>query len=485
MKNESGKTPVSTGRQRCPEVPLELMIGREIGSGAYLRLRGEEPFCNLLVTGGKGRGKSAGVVKPVLRQLICHPQRPGLLVLDAKTDLNGYAIQWARAVGRTDDIAVITPGGSPVRLFPGEMSPEAVASTIVTAVSTIAGGYDVREAYWMHNAEEYIKFVVVLLKLADGNWNHPVTPLEILGLVGLSRRIAEQVEMATSLYQGTTDPRMSHNLAYVISYSQKLRELDPRVRTSIESEITRFLKDFSGYDFRNFSPPATAKCLEMGDILSQGKIVMLHMPSAVYGEMARFIALLLKTQFYSAAIRRLDLTNKSRDGGRPAFLIVDEAQFFITVGGRAGADDVFAGLSRQTRVGLVFCTQELGALYAAGANTHAVDNLIQNFQSIVMLRQDIQPGLKQYLDGKLMKDTDCVARLQSFEAVFLKDGDPKARLVELGPYFSDWDFAERQRREMVARIMKQKDILFKERLGVMRDADRREVEQPIEKDAMG
>lgn len=445
---DGGKVPMSRGREVHRDVPLRFPVGRDVGTvNSFRWLEGEELFLNMLISGGKGKGKTAGVIKPFLRFLVCHPARAGALVLDVKGDLAPYVRGWAALAGREADVVDIDPrGNTRVHLFPRGMHAEILANAIITSAQTLAGGVDPKEAFWLNSAEELCKFLALLLQMLREDLTSPVTPADILELVGQDdelQRLVNRLEMRREERDGRLTAEEKHIYDYIQQYYNRHHILDSRVRTSYEAELHRILRDFTNYRFKmTFCPhPDDKDTVSVEDILTAGKLVILSMPHAEYFETSRFVALMLKAQFYSAALRRIREGNMAN--ARPAFFICDEYQNFATIGGRVGSDDNFAALSRQAKVGMICATQELGSLYAVAGpqNSEAVANMLQNFQTHVVLQQTLTPKMNELLKGKGIKDTECIPKLKAFEALFYKDTAPVPRLIELGPTFGTWDYA--------------------------------------------
>lgn len=461
MARTQGKTPMSFGYKRNADVPLVFPIGREIGQIAnFACLSGEENYLNTVVSAAKGKGKTSCIIKPFIRWMICHPQRMGSLILDAKGDLTSTAIQWAREVGREEDVIILDPRGDfKVRLLPGDMCAETLASIIVSAIATINGGFDPREQFWIAHSEELLKYVITLVRMSEGEEHYPVNPEEINRLVGMAdeqQRLLNRVEWRNDNGEYQT-PHLRHNVEYLRRYFTLQKELDPRVETSITAEVRRYLKDYSGYNFaRVFCPGPKEKCIDMADIFNRGRIVILSMPSCLYADTARLTGVLLKSQFYDLVGRRM-LEGSNIDSERPVFFICDEYQQYMSVGGRVGSDDTFAAISRYARAGMVCAVQELGALYSA-AGPHKEDaatNLILNFQNHIIMQQTMTPRLETLLAGKGIRDLGCIPMLQSFEALVVKDTEPVPRIVETGPNYANWDYVlvrnEQQARQLQAR----------------------------------
>jgi len=443
---QNGKTPMSRGRDVHTEEPLCFPVGRTVGADTFQYLEGEELFLNTLVSGGKGKGKTAAVIKPFLRFIIAHPRRCGALVLDAKGDLLPYIQGWARLAGREEDIINICPRGTDsIHLFPPGLPAESLANGIVTAIHTINGGNNPKDSFWENSAEELMKFLITLLRMHREDMDSSVSPSDLLGLVGQLDRISTLLHHIDIRYESEEShtAEEKHNIDYLQTTHDRYTSLDNRMRTSIEAELSRFLKDFSGFHFKRTFCPANddATAVSIADIVTEGRIVVLNMPSCEYGEVSRFIGLLLKTQFYDSVMRRL--RERKQAIPRPVFLVADEYQNYATLGGRVGADDQFAALCRQASAGMLCATQEIGALYSvAGANcTEAVSNLLQNFQNHIILQQTLTPRMIALLDGKGIRYLECIPKLRAFEAIFFKDTRPEPVLVELGPVFASWDYA--------------------------------------------
>ncbi len=444
---DAGKTPMSRGREVHTEEALRFPVGRSVGqSDVFHFLEGEELFLNTLVSGGKGSGKTAGAIKPFLRFIVTHPRRCGALVLDAKGDLLPYLRGWASLVGREADVIEISPRGNrAIHLFPRGLAAETMASGIVTAVHTIVGGRNTRDSFWEDSGQELIKFLITLVRMYLGDLDAVVSPTDIFELIGQMDDISmmvNKIEIRHESNQHAT-PEEQHNHDYLLKASSRYSNMDCRVRTSIEAEVARFLKDFSGYHFKRvFCPtPDDKHATSIADIVNEGHIVVLNMPTCEFGEVSRFIGLVLKSQFYDSVMRRLG--TDVQNAPRPVFLVADEYQNFATLGGKVGADDQFAALCRQASAGMMCATQEIGALYSvAGANSvETVSNLLQNFQNMVLLQQTLTPRMVALLNGKGMRDLDCIPKLRAFEAVLYTDRKPAPALIELGPVFASWDYA--------------------------------------------
>ena len=463
---DAGKVPVSHGREVHEAEELRFPVGRSVGQpDVFHFLEGEELYLNTLVSGGKGSGKTAGVIKPFLRFLVTHPRRCGALVLDAKGDLLPYLRGWASLVGREQDVIEISPHGErAIHLFPRGIPAESLASGIVTAAHTIAGGSNPRDQFWENSAEELIKFIITVLRMSRGDLDAAVSPSEILTMVGQQDDISlivNRIDMRFESKQQLT-PEEAHNLEYLHKSMGRYNCQDSRVRTSVEAEVFRFLKDFSGYHLtRIFAPKIDDKnAVSIADVVDEGRIIVLNMPQCEYGEVARFIGLMMKTQFYDSVMRRL--RNGRQKSPRPVFLVADEYQNFATLGGKVGSDDQFAALCRQASAGMMCATQEIGSLYSvAGANSvETVSNLLQNFQNHIILQQTLTPRMVVLLNGKGMTDLQCIPKLRAFEAVLYKDTRPTPALVELGPVFASWDYAAAMAGRAVSELVRQKQSVL-------------------------
>ena len=445
--SDAGKVPMSRGRDVHAEEELRFPVGRSVGQpDVFHYLEGEELFLNTLVSGGKGSGKTAGVIKPFLRFLITHPRRCGALVLDAKGDLLPYIRGWASLVGREADVVEISPHGDrSIHLFPRGLPAESLANGFVTAAHTIAGGSNPRDAFWESSAEELIKFVVTLIRTYRGDLNAAVSPADIFELVGQADDISMMMNRIEIRYESNNSgtPEELHNLEYLRKTNARMNSTDSRVVSSVVAEVARYLKDFSGYNLRRvFCPHADdTEAANITDVVEKGSLLVLSMAQCEFGEVSRFIGLIMKSQFFDSVMRRLK--NGWQKSPRPVFLVCDEYQNFATLGGKVGADDQFAALCRQASAGMMCATQEIGALYSvAGANsTEAVSNLLQNFQNLIILQQTLTPRMVALLSGKGMTDLACIPKLRAFEAVLYRDTKPTPALIELGPVFATWDYA--------------------------------------------
>lgn len=242
-------------------------------------------------------------------------------------------------------------------------------------------------------------------------------------------------------------------LAHEISF---LGEMDDRVKSSILSETYRVLymvrdKDFSEV-FCNTAKESNFS--GMNEIFDDGRIVVVNFPPNRYGLAGTLVNRTLKSQFYSAALKRSD-DEEIGSETRPVFLVCDECQNFISFGQEPESDNNFSSIARSLKVGLLLATQGTGAITAQGTSnneTACFDQFLNNMRTHIYLQGDhCEATQKQFKMRHLdEKTTDIVAGLKTFECLLLRDS--RTDIVEIEPEFGDGKWHSARRKEDLERV---------------------------------
>jgi energy-coupling factor transporter ATP-binding protein EcfA2 len=251
---------------------------------------------HLLVVGTTGCGKTT-LLTAAIRQLLAHPEKPGLLILDAKVDgLVEQVRKDARLAGRENDVAVFGPGGNVAfDLFGGLQSLQDVDRLTGRLMQSVDRfGRD--NVYWAQASTAMISAALSLLVVSGRpinfesaiNWMrlwflNQDTPPEI-------RRVAE-----TLTKRHKAHPALAGALDQVSLWPQ----MDPRTRSNLQSCLLNVLHpllspgaaDSFSTDSRTGLNPAAA---------ADGRICIISVQALREAELAKLFFRLAKQEFFDA-----------------------------------------------------------------------------------------------------------------------------------------------------------------------------------------
>ena len=149
-----------------------------------------------------------------------------------------------------------------------------------------------------------------------------------------------------------------------------------KTRGSVQTQITNMIDPFIVEPYRTvFSGRSTVK---LGDVLDNGHIFYVYMPSEERSEMSRVVNTLVKLEFYREVLRRRGKT-------RPSLFLCDEFQSFFTSDEGRG-DGPFFERSRESFHANVVATQNLSTLLREAPKEETVHSFLGNCAVKMFLR---------------------------------------------------------------------------------------------------
>lgn len=172
-------------------------------------------------------------------------------------------------------------------------------------------------------------------------------------------------------------PRQLRDYEAVLDYGlSEWPSLADRTRSSISATFFAFADLFQRGQLHDLLSQGTT--LSPAEI-NNGKVIVIDLPLKVYGEVG-LIAQLVWKLMTQRLLERRTVTKDTR----PAFLFIDEAQFFAS----GQNDALFATTCRSARVALVMLTQSVAGFYTAfgGGETgrSLTDQLLANLSTKVV-----------------------------------------------------------------------------------------------------
>ena len=390
-------------------------------AGQTIAIDQDALFQHLLVLGGTGEGKTAGVLRPMMRQLM--PMKHyGMYVCDAKGVLWRDAFTIAKETGRANDVLIIGTGIDQFGVDPiAELTPTQVAATLRSVLQQISGG-SAKDSFWPDMAANILRNVFTVAhsyaRTAAGveeteNGLNPYSLWWVYQAVLNETMLANAID---TLGKAAADLRTAFKAAANSEdrelYKAEFRKLQPpdllasvryltgawkgmatQTKTGILANITQLLDGFSGaYVLRDrFASGRSQNTINLTEAL-RGKIVLNALSSVEDGLPARLVIMLLKTTLYrEARVREAEwkaLTPMRNPQEAPCVVIMDEVQEIVSADPTSGLSDAtFWNVARSSGLAGIFATQTIAALEQA-IGLEAAANFLQQARSKIFFRSE-------------------------------------------------------------------------------------------------
>lgn len=384
---------------------LQLVVGLNKESGKTLAIPEYGLFQNILITGTIGSGKTSSAMYPFTRQLLEYKyndanSKIGMLILDVKGNYFSQVYNYAKNIGRLDDLIEIKIKGKYFYnpLDKPFLKPSVIANQLKTILLLFSPNNS--ESYWLDKAEAVLTEAIKLCRLYNNNY---VTFTEIHNLVTKPDYYHEKIaHLREKFTKNELSKKQIYNLLSAINFFEKeFLSLDLRTLNILRSEITRitncFVSDFEVE--RTFCPPKNKINFHgFKDVINLGKIVVLNMNINEFRNLSKIISAYLKIDFQTEVMRRLTKKNISN---RVVAFISDEYSEYVT-----STDANFFSQSREARCINIISTQSYNSILNTLNNKYSTEIIVQNLVNKIWFRTDdiytIENAQKQI--GKVDKE---------------------------------------------------------------------------------
>ena len=384
---------------------LRLIIGLNKEYNKTLVIPEYGLFQNILITGTIGSGKTSSAMYPFTKQLMEYKyndktSKIGMLILDVKGNYFTQVYNYAKNIGRLDDLIEIKIKG---RYFYNPLDkpflkPSVIANQLKTILLLFSPNNS--ESYWLDKAEAVLTEAIKLCRLYNNNY---VTFTEIHNLVTKPDYYYEKIEKLREKFtRNELNKKQIYNLLSAINFFEKeFLSLDLRTLNILRSEITRITNCFvSDFEVEHTFCPPKNKINFHGfkDVINLGKIVVLNMNINEFRNLSKIISAYLKIDFQTEVMRRLTKKNISN---RVVAFISDEYSEYVT-----STDANFFSQSREARCINIISTQSYNSILNTLNNKYSTEIIVQNLVNKIWFRTDdiytIENAQKQI--GKVDKE---------------------------------------------------------------------------------
>lgn len=334
---------------------------------------------NLLILGGIGEGKTTAVIHSLLIQLL--DQACGGLIFDVKGSFHRSVLTLADKIGR--EIILVGPGRQAVNLMAG-LSPENAAAMMSSIFLMMNGNKD--SSFWVNQAANLCRGALGLLHFLPAHYN----------LVGLQKFIfedafREEIECQLNLLE-LSDYQRKLLAGYQASLTM-FDDTNERMQSDIRAAASSALSYFTHPDIQSSFCSDTNDTLHLEQVLD-GKIILLDMAKATYGQASRVIHALIKMRWFQTMEERRLKPDWNQD--RMVFFMCDEYQSLITVdpSGNSLNDMNFWDKSRDTKAIGIISAQGLSSFYSAIGHRDFTKTVLQNFRQKLCFKTEDDETLK-------------------------------------------------------------------------------------------
>jgi len=289
---------------------------------------------HLLVLGGTGSGKTAGVLRPLCKQLGAL-DGVGLVVLDGKGALPGEVAKFV------PDLTVIDPAAKAMSLVEG-LTPTEVVAIIADRLGHVEG----KDKFFEESAAGLMRHAAVLVKEQDETmWS--LEKIWRMANDGPSEEVLEEADR--------TIPQVSEAVSF---FEDEWPHLDKEVKSSIMATLRAWYTTITGHpDTLKWARTLAGKSdVDITGAL-KGKRIGILAPAHRYGEAGPVVLALLKARIFAAIRDRADKGMKK--GETPLVLVMDEAQEVTTK-----QDALILGIARSLHLAIVASTQTVEGIEA-------------------------------------------------------------------------------------------------------------------------
>lgn len=364
---------------------LQLILGfTQLGKIIHL---GEKALNqNILITGSIGTGKTSSAMYNLTEQLIKYScnnnsKKLGILILDVKGNYHNFVKKVCNENNRTEDLYTISLDGN-IKYNPLDKK-DLKASVLANRLKQILLLFSPNnsESFWIDKAEQVIQEVIKYIRLYN---NRYVTFTEIHKVINDYRYYYSKKKIIKEkLLANKYTPEEIYDINTSLDFLEKeFFKLDDRTLGILRAEITRitniFISDYSVQKtFCSKETEITFKGFK--DLITNGKIVVLNINIAEYGELSKIIASYLKLDFQTEILKQLSQNNNIRQN----VFISDEYQEYVTKN-----DANFYSQSREAKCINIIATQSYTSLKNALKDEAATDVIIQSLVNKIWFRND-------------------------------------------------------------------------------------------------
>jgi hypothetical protein len=382
--------------RKAPVDPLDRIVVRLPcfePAGCFLEMDERAVCQHVLVVGSSGSGKTTTVLNGMLRDLIYYRAsesagRPGLLVMDNQNDSYGKISKLARDAGRESDLVHLSPTDGwycPLGRLERWADLDRVTSRMMLAseIAQMSGGDN---PYWSQVTTLLIETGLTVMLVTSQKVTFSDTLEFLAGWLitdsGTISRADKRINLFHQLVR--TSEKLSSPVRAKVEFAAgtlaMFKELDARTKSILRSLAAAVLKPFLSKTALGFWDASRGERIRP-DLVAEGRIVVISVPSILEPELARTLGRLCKMDFYEVAQSR-----PYQPGDRLLSMIQDEYPLSVSTGSSRWSDINNLATLRAKGAFLIAATQGLANLALAVEDRASLEALRLNFSNLFFFR---------------------------------------------------------------------------------------------------
>ena len=322
-----------------------------------------------LVTGASGSGKTNGIIKPLLRQLL--PLGDACVVFDVKGDLLDIVKDALSRCGRMQDLVTLGVGENDLTFNPladSSQSAHEIATRLVSSLSTTGQSSQQQsrndELFWEQWRIELLTVMVELARVATDK-----TPLNFTHLQKL-RPFFSQSGSKLERWAKETGQLLSENSATTLAEFAQLAET---TRGCVVGSAATLLSPFLRPPLSEFVIPTEKRpALGLSDIINQSKVLVVTGAQAEHAHSLWPVFLWFKLALYQMVLTRTRLPVRQDN---QLIVILDEYNRMILGSDSQMAEHVVMEAARSNKTSFILAAQNLSGLEIASGGSVVVDKI--------------------------------------------------------------------------------------------------------------
>ena len=333
----------------------------------------ESLYQHLLVTGSTGTGKSHGILKPLIRQILAAEKespelRPAMVVFDIKGDLLPIVKAALSQCGRQKDLIVVGIGDNEAVFNPlaeGVLTPTQIAQQLTLAASISGQEASQRtkteELFWSAARADVLTSLIELTQVSLRDSSMGSLSLEHLqrarGLLSQSQtKLLNWVSMVAAEISEASGNAL-----------QEWAHLPESTRGCITSSVGNVLAPWTREPLcKLVNPDPKRPLLKLRDVVQHGKVVVINAAQTEHAEDLFPGCVMLKQALFRLALSR---SRQPVNQDRMVVIVIDEATRLISPHNHLSSEHIALEMARSNKVAFILAAQNLSGLTAISGDT--------------------------------------------------------------------------------------------------------------------
>ena len=326
---------------------------------------------HLGIFGNSGSGKTNGIIKVLLRQLL--GQGDAAVIFDVKGDLLDITKEALSRCGRRQDLVTLGVGENDLTFNPlanPALSAHEIATQLVTSLSMTGQSAQQRsrndELFWEQWRNELL---TVMVELARAVTVADQTPLTFTHLQRL-RPFFSQAESKLERWAKEAGQLLSeHSAATLLEFSA----LADSTRGCVVGSALTMLAQYARSPISDFVIPTSSRpALNLPDILNQSKVLVVTGAQAEHAQNLWPAFLWFKQALYQMILSRTRLPVRQDN---QLLVVIDEYNRLMLGADSPMSEHVVMEAARSNKTNFILAAQNLSGLEIAGGGSVVVDKL--------------------------------------------------------------------------------------------------------------